>query len=417
MKGNSSSWKKMILPIGFIALIGLVIVIYVISHNNKEAAKSMDYTSLQGLDMNNVSQCYWNTDGAYDVAAAENGYYYVTMENMIVYFDIESKDVIPVCAKPDCTHDSFSCNAYLGQSYVIDSIYYYNGYIYYMPVESGMAKLCRIDPSGVTREIVGELLPSTGTNAIHLTFQGDYAYAYNFTSHISSEEEFTEELVELSLKDGTRKVVYEVTGKGLAIKNVKSFGDKVFFIVQESKDFMDKDNMVVKSRGLYLYSHGEDEVLTVSENNINDYYILPDTGKMYYYVTGEGLYKSDIESGQSERIYDATKDFDMCSVSSDGKYVYLSNAKYAFYVYVKDQWDKKRYVVLDMDGNVVNDIKCPNALELYFGDERYLFCRGMGSDKLMYIDKKNIETATQWTDVFSESLDLIDWGTEKVNNK
>ena len=70
-----------------------------------------------------------------------------------------------------------------------------------------------------------------------------------------------------------------------------------------------------------------------------------------------------------------------------------------------------------MDGNVVNDIKCPNALELYFGDERYLFCRGMGSDKLMYIDKKNIETATQWTDVFSESLDLIDWGTEKVNNK
>lgn len=416
MDRKSAKVIKIMLPIGFIALLGLIIVVYISSHNNKEAAKSMDYESLQGLDLINVSQSYWNTDGAYDLAAAENGYYYVSRENMLVYFDIETKDVIPVCAKPECTHDTFSCNAYLGESYVIKSIYYYNGYVYYMPVESGMAKLCRIDLSGAAREVLGELIPSTGTNAIHLTFCGDYAYAYNFTSHISSEEEFTEELVELSLKDGTSKVVYEVTGKGLAIKNVKSFGDKVFFIVQESKDFMDKDNMVVKSRGLYSYSHEKDEVITVSDNNINDYYILPETGKMYYYITGEGLYKSDIETEESERIFDSTQEFDMCSVSSDGKYVYLNNAKYAFYVYVREQWDKKRYIVLDMDGNVVNDIKCPNALELYFGDKRYLFYMEAGPDKLMYIDKKNIETATEWTDVFKGSMDLIDWRTQKLNN-
>lgn len=330
------------------------------------------------------------------------------MENMLVYFDIETKDVVPVCAKPECLHDTYDCNAYLGQLYVFDSIYYYNGYVYYMPVNNGMAELCRMDASGSSREIVGQLLPSEATSAIHLAFNGDYAYAYNFTSHISSEEEFTEELVELSLKDGTRNIVYSVTGKGLAVKNVKSFGDKVFFIVQESENFMDKNKMQVRSRGLYSYSH-DNGVNVVSENNINDYYILPDEQKLYYYVTGEGLYVSDISSETSQNIYASTKEVDMCSVSSDGRYIYLSNAKYAFYVYGKEQWNKLRYIVLDKDGNVVNDIKCDYALELYFGDERFLFCRGMGQDQLMYIDKKDIENASEWNEIFNGGIDLINW--------
>lgn len=220
---------KFVVPVVFVVSVIIAIMVYISIHNNKEAAISLDYTDLQGLEYSNNSQSYWNTDGALDVAAAENGYYYVTMENMLVYFDIETKDVVPVCAKPECLHDTYDCNAYLGQLYVFDSIYYYNGYVYYMPVNNGMAELCRMDASGSSREIVGQLLPSEATSAIHLAFNGDYAYAYNFTSHISSEEEFTEELVELSLKDGTRNIVYSVTGKGLAVKNVKSFGDKVFY--------------------------------------------------------------------------------------------------------------------------------------------------------------------------------------------
>ena len=381
---------KFVVPVVFVVSVIIAIMVYISIHNNKEAAISLDYTDLQGLEYSNNSQSYWNTDGALDVAAAENGYYYVTMENMLVYFDIETKDVVPVCAKPECLHDTYDCNAYLGQLYVFDSIYYYNGYVYYMPVNNGMAELCRMDASGSSREIVGQLLPSEATSAIHLAFNGDYAYAYNFTSHISSEEEFTEELVELSLK------------------NVKSFGDKVFFIVQESENFMDKNKMQVRSRGLYSYSH-DNGVNVVSENNINDYYILPDEQKLYYYVTGEGLYVSDISSETSQNIYASTKEVDMCSVSSDGRYIYLSNAKYAFYVYGKEQWNKLRYIVLDKDGNVVNDIKCDYALELYFGDERFLFCRGMGQDQLMYIDKKDIENASEWNEIFNGGIDLINW--------
>ena len=110
-------------PIIFIISVIIAIVVYISIHNNKKAVINLDYSDLRGLDYSNKSQSYWNTDGAFDVAAAENGYYYVTMENMLVYFDIETKDVVPVCAKPECLHDTFACNAYLGPMCITLSIF------------------------------------------------------------------------------------------------------------------------------------------------------------------------------------------------------------------------------------------------------------------------------------------------------
>lgn len=40
---------------------------------------------------------------------------------------------------------------------------------------------------------------------------------------------------------------------------------------------------------------------------------------------------------------------------------------------------------------VINEISCADSLEMLFGDDRYLFCMGMGEDQLMYIDKREIE--------------------------
>ena len=61
----------------------------------------------------------------------------------------------------------------------------------------------------------------------------------------------------------------------------------------------------------------------MSGQNINDYYVVD--GTMYYFVTGEGLYKIDIGSDISQKIWESTEQCDMCSVSSDGEYIYLNN--------------------------------------------------------------------------------------------
>ena len=63
----------------------------------------------------------------------------------------------------------------------------------------------------------------------------------------------------------------------------------------------------------------------------------------------------------------------MCSVSSDGKYIYLNNHKYCYYLWELYGFSENRYIILDKDGNVINEILCPDALALYFGDDGYLF--------------------------------------------
>ena len=281
-----------------------------------------------------------------------------------------------------------------------------------MPIENGMAKLCRMDSSGSSRQILGDLLPCENSSSIHLGFLGDYVYAYDSGSHLGKDTEYTEQIIELSLKNGSRNVIYEVTGKSIAVKNVKGFGDKAMFTVIESnKD--DEGIIRAKSRGLFAYSQSEKNVSQISAEDINDYYFNNTGDTFYYYVNGQGLYKSDINSEQTELKFKADKYCDLCNVSSDGKYIYLNNETYCVYLHNVIGNESKKYVVLDMDGNVVNEIPSPEALEMIFGDERYLFCMNMGEDSLMYIDKKNIGTETEWKAVFSKPVYLIDWRNNK----
>lgn len=58
---------KFVVPVVFVVSVIIAIMVYISIHNNKEAAISLDYTDLQGLEYSNNSQSYWNTDGALDV--------------------------------------------------------------------------------------------------------------------------------------------------------------------------------------------------------------------------------------------------------------------------------------------------------------------------------------------------------------
>ena len=221
-----------------------------------------------------------------------------------------------------------------------------------------MAQLCRMDKSGTTREVIGELIPNDGVDSIRAVFQGEYAFIYD-GSGLADEQETTKSIIEVSLTSGDKKIVYEVTGKGISITNVKCFGDKIFFTVREADSISDKA-ISVHSRGLFSYSCSNDEIEEVSGQNINDYYVVD--GTMYYFVTGEGLYKIDIGSDISQKIWESTEQCDMCSVSSDGEYIYLNNHKYCYYMWELYGFSENRYIVIDKGGNVINEILCPCLL-------------------------------------------------------
>ena len=383
----------------FGAVLAVVIVAYILLHRNADAEKNIYYAGFTGGAGSGEFQNYWDTDWYYDLAAVDEGYYYMNSgSNMLLFFNLETNDVIPVCAKPECSHDSAECNAFFGNKTALQSIYYYRDYIYYFGLSDGMAMLCRMDKSGTARETVAELMPNSGVDSIKAVFQGDYAYVHD-GGELLSEQETTESLIEVSLSTGQKKTVYEVTGTGISITNVKCFDGKIYITVREADSSISVDEMHVHSKGLFSYSHDTDAVETVSGENINDYYIVDDT--FYYFVTGEGLYKAASGSDTPLKIWDSTDKCDMCSVSSDGEYIYLNNHKYCYYMWELYGFSENRYLVLDKDGGLVNEIMCPDALALYFGDDRYLFYMNMNEmDGLMYMDKKNIETETVWKKVF-----------------
>ena len=87
MRGNII--KKVMIPAGFLAVVIIAVVVYVGLHRNKEASAPLDYSGIKGINLENVPPNYWNTDAIHKIAAAENGYFYITDEDMLVYFDVD----------------------------------------------------------------------------------------------------------------------------------------------------------------------------------------------------------------------------------------------------------------------------------------------------------------------------------------
>lgn len=104
---------KIIIPVIFFMTIFIVSMLYILLHKNKEAEKGMDYASLSGVTGDSDFQNYWDTDGWYDLASVEGGYYYMNFEQMLLFLNLETNDVIAVCAKPECNHKTSECNAFL----------------------------------------------------------------------------------------------------------------------------------------------------------------------------------------------------------------------------------------------------------------------------------------------------------------
>ncbi len=64
-------------------------------------------------------------------------------------------------------------------------------------------------------------------------------------------------------------------------------------------DSISDESTNVHSRGLFSYSCSNDVVEEVSDENINDYYVVD--GALYYFVTEEGLYRVNIGSDTSQK--------------------------------------------------------------------------------------------------------------------
>lgn len=107
-----------------------------------------------------------NYDMLGDTAASPEGLYEVCSVRLgscnLLYVDAATRQETYLCAMPNCTHDSESCNSYLPleEGRYGYQLFFFNGYLYAAqctPIESQGPYLMRMDPDGTNREIVLEL--------------------------------------------------------------------------------------------------------------------------------------------------------------------------------------------------------------------------------------------------------------------
>ena len=86
----------------------------------------------------------------------------------IMYVDNASDTIVKLCGRPDCSHNTSDCNAYI---YAGTWLSYYNGYLYAVSGSDSEEEctLIRMNPDGSNRVIVLDLLAFSKENG------GDYA--------------------------------------------------------------------------------------------------------------------------------------------------------------------------------------------------------------------------------------------------
>jgi len=128
--------------------------------------KSGDINKEQTNFINNRdSQFYYNTSPEIPMADSEDAYYFINGNNMsyIYYMDKKSNDVLPLCSKLECEHDSVDCDACLGsygenqKNRSILFLKYYEDELYYVYSEvqeegGDTIVLCKMELDGTRQK-------------------------------------------------------------------------------------------------------------------------------------------------------------------------------------------------------------------------------------------------------------------------
>lgn len=163
--------------------------------------------------------------------------YYFEHDQYLYLKDKKTGKCIPLCNKPDCTHDeqamnpdgSSNCNAFFAN---ILSLAYYQGNLYIFSTDQTIYEM---DASGSTRK---ELLHLEENASCAMVHRG-YLYL-SFTDFLSAPEDYSEDTIKdlgyrveryrLDHWDGKPEIIYEKKGEYGQINTLFAYGNQVYII-------------------------------------------------------------------------------------------------------------------------------------------------------------------------------------------
>lgn len=320
------------------------------------------------------------------MAKAPNGYYYFN-DLMLYYFDEETKEAYPVCNKPNCNHQTAGCMAFfnLFQYHPFMLSYYENALYVWGWEEDGSTRhnyIYEISLDNYKRKKAAFLFDGTSSGSIYYIIHR--GYIYYIKSGGTDLKQQTACLYRVKIGNTSTKkeeeIIYEYSGIGAEIWGLTASGNRLFILNSSYGD--------TEGNG-YATSYSVIDIHSLESETLvgNGAYSLFADGNYVYYGKDENtIYRIDLTTKEETFFCEI---YGPCYISADSNYIYFDNLQ-AIYIDETDEKNRK-ITVCDKNGNYVTEVIPQEPKdECYFGDDDYMFFKGMSAGKVYAFDKSQL---------------------------
>lgn len=351
---------------------------------------------------NYISQPYWSAQVSGRTVTKIDNIYYNIMYGCIFFSDFENDEMIYLCNKPDCEHNSKECNADLPDGFSYNEIVSADNHIYLIKHDNKDIYLVDwpTDGSGEYKELfkVGECIEEDKDDfpSWKIITDGEYIYVYSAYPYYADTQPC---ITRYSLTDGKGEVITgdQFGGEGMYITCARLYGEKLFYSLQ-SLDIEKYCKPINDDQtGIFVYDTDTGETIQLFRGeSVRSFAVNEEKNEIYYYSADEGLKKVPLDKlGETPEVIVKTDDNStFVDISYDGKYIYTDNAIWCNMVGADYQLN-----IYSTEGNLVNSIAYESYETIEMGDSDVLFTDSK------YLKKSSIETA-KFSD-FKEFDDII----------
>ncbi len=339
----------------------------------------------------------------------EDGYYIVTDNGYLLYTDITSGTVTPLCNKPNCMHDTNKCYAFISSS---DNIAYNNGYIYY----DYLASDDNSNEYGTSvRRIAADGSGSSETvyNCDHniydwIVHRGNlYIAVCEFDPNHKNSEFGRSKLTQIPIDDPKNASLLYDSQEYLPFASfsyLAAFDRYVYF----DTDYQNKKEDIVET--LYSYdikTKKLNEILLPNGKSCNASYIYPLADKLIFKYKTD-IYQCGLNGKNVKKVM--TLDSKYRQIFTDGTYLYEDNTTFfsaSDYLNIKKEdsrvlkvYDENFKLVDTLDLGDFNYSLCPC-------DDKYFIFSDEDEDNFYYLDKAQIGglNGSEWEKTALEKID------------
>lgn len=289
-----------------------------VASNNGDISKTICInTGIYNAETDAQSFFIWGS-----VAQTKNGFYFFD-NRTIMFYDFASKQVVPLCNRPNCTHDvmnSPDCNAILNENdniamnYDTLTIQFYKGNLYISGCDKeGYDSIYKISQDGSTREQYMKLYRSGMTQTVNESYRRSPTFCIHrgYVYYINEMEE-TQTIRRMEMGKDDTEIVYEPQGERATVYRMKAYGD---YLVFQTGNFA--EDMINIDGRICAYNIKTSEIGTIVNDVYNEYHVF--NGKVYY-TTATEIRCYDMETKEDVAVIKGNADYYTFCIDED--YIY-----------------------------------------------------------------------------------------------